>query len=166
MFISKVLDLIFRPIYTLVSHSCKIRFNIISYLHQDLFLLAVSPSQKKNSSKWTIMHEANFQFASVDNFKFSAVCTSVYSTSWTPRGNAYPLLSRHFAPYHVISKLRVREHNTGPITVLILLDSYSLHQLPYEGKEGTRPNVYWTVHHCNSWGIRNQLDVTYYVYYT
>ena len=21
-------------------------------------------------------------------------------------------------------------------------------------------NVYWTVHHCNSWGIKNQLDVT------
>ena len=23
-------------------------------------------------------------------------------------------------------------------------------------------NVYWTVHHCNSWGIKNQLDVTCY----
>ena len=23
-------------------------------------------------------------------------------------------------------------------------------------------NVYWTVHHCNSWGMKNQLDVTCY----
>ena len=27
-------------------------------------------------------------------------------------------------------------------------------------------NVYWTVHHCNSWGIKNQLDVTCYLYFT
>ena len=27
-------------------------------------------------------------------------------------------------------------------------------------------NVYWTVHHYNSWGIRNQLDVTCDIYYT
>ena len=27
-------------------------------------------------------------------------------------------------------------------------------------------NIYWTVHHCNSWGIRNQLDVTCYIYCT
>jgi len=26
--------------------------------------------------------------------------------------------------------------------------------------EWIKSNVYWTVHHCNSWGIRNQLDVT------
>ena len=26
-------------------------------------------------------------------------------------------------------------------------------------------NVYWTVHHCNSWRIKNQLDVTCYFYY-
>ena len=24
------------------------------------------------------------------------------------------------------------------------------------------PNVCWTVHHCNSWGMKNQLDVTCY----
>ena len=24
------------------------------------------------------------------------------------------------------------------------------------------PNVYWTVHHCNSWRMKNQLDVTCY----
>ena len=64
--------------------------------------------------------------------------TSVSSTSWTPCGNAYPLLSWHFAPYHVISKIRVRKRNTGPITVLTLIDSYSLHQIPYESKGGTR----------------------------
>ena len=28
------------------------------------------------------------------------------------------------------------------------------------------PNVYWTVHHCNSWGIKNQLDVTCCLYFT
>ena len=27
-------------------------------------------------------------------------------------------------------------------------------------------NVYWIVHHCNSWGIKNQLDVTCYLYFT
>ena len=27
-------------------------------------------------------------------------------------------------------------------------------------------NVYWTVHHCKSWGIKNQLDVTCYLYFT
>jgi hypothetical protein len=27
-------------------------------------------------------------------------------------------------------------------------------------------NVYWTVHHYNSWGIRNQLDVPCDIYYT
>ena len=25
-----------------------------------------------------------------------------------------------------------------------------------------KSNVYWTVHHCNSWGMKNQLDVTCY----
>ena len=27
-------------------------------------------------------------------------------------------------------------------------------------------NVYWTVHRCNSWGIKNQLDVTCCLYFT
>ena len=30
----------------------------------------------------------------------------------------------------------------------------------------TDSNVYWTVHHCNSWGIKNQLDVTCCLYFT
>ena len=29
-----------------------------------------------------------------------------------------------------------------------------------------QPNVYWTVHHCNSWGIKIQLDVTCFFYFT
>ena len=36
---------------------------------------------------------------------------------------------------------------------------------PKPSKKG-KSNVYWTVHHCNSRGIRNQLDVTCFVYYT
>ena len=27
-------------------------------------------------------------------------------------------------------------------------------------------DVYWTVHHCDSWRIKNQLDVTCYIYFT
>ena len=27
-------------------------------------------------------------------------------------------------------------------------------------------NVYWTVHHCNSWRMKDQLDVTCYFYFT
>ena len=27
-------------------------------------------------------------------------------------------------------------------------------------------NVYWTVHHCNSWGMKDQLDVTCYFFFT
>ena len=39
--------------------------------------------------------------------------------------------------------------------------------LPYTTLTGfynpdEKPNVYWTVHHCNSWGMKNQLDVTCY----
>ena len=29
-------------------------------------------------------------------------------------------------------------------------------------KSWTRSDVYWTVHHCDSWRIKNQLDVTCY----
>ena len=29
-------------------------------------------------------------------------------------------------------------------------------------REITDSNVYWTVHHCNSWAMKNQLDVTCY----
>ena len=34
------------------------------------------------------------------------------------------------------------------------------------GLDSNVSNVYWTVHHCNSWGIKNQLDVTCYFYFT
>ena len=30
----------------------------------------------------------------------------------------------------------------------------------------TQSDVYWTVHHCDSWRIKNQLDVTCYIYFT
>ena len=33
---------------------------------------------------------------------------------------------------------------------------FSFHDCSFES------NVYWTVHHCNSWGIKNQLDVACY----
>jgi len=33
---------------------------------------------------------------------------------------------------------------------------------PYFCKTGRKSNVYWTVHHCNSWQMKNQLDITCY----
>jgi hypothetical protein len=79
-----------------------------------------------------------FSLRKCRQFKVSAVFTSVCFTPWTPRGNAYTLLSWHFAPYQLISKIRVRKHNTGPITVLTLIDSYSLPLVPYGSEGSTR----------------------------
>ena len=38
-------------------------------------------------------------------------------------------------------------------------------QTALDRKTLLQSNVYWTVHHCNSWGVKNQLDVTY-LYFT
>ena len=37
---------------------------------------------------------------------------------------------------------------------------YSL--IKHTDKRTSVPNVYWTVHHCNSWRMKDQLDVTCY----
>ena len=33
----------------------------------------------------------------------------------------------------------------------------------WQGGQSVRSNVYWTVHHCNSWRMKNQLDITCYI---
>ena len=141
---------------------------ILSYLRQEFLLQelkAISPYLKKKKHQ-QVNHTAwgPFSIRRCRQFKVSAFFTSVCSTSWTHYGNAYPLLSRRFTPYHVISKIRVRNHNTGPITVMTLIDSYSLHQFPYESNGGTRRLQATDRKNCDCWWRESKHDPSSEVY--
>ena len=54
---------------------------------------------------------------------------------------------------------------TAPVQILCPY-KYTSAKLMREWRKNRKPsNVYWTVHHCNSWGMKNQLDVTCYLFH-
>ena len=66
----------------------------------------------------------------------------------------------HFANWIIMHRIEnLKLHHNFTFSILVHYNSII-------AKLKICPYIYWTVHHCDSWRIKDQLDVTCYFYFT